>query len=84
MGTNHLNPDSDDDGINDLTELELGYDPINPDMDEDGLLDGDDRIRLWQKEYNRGQVLHWCQDGSWCRADAPGCYRHERSGHQIF
>ncbi len=33
-------PDSDDDGLRDGDEVELGYDPLNADMDNDGLPDG--------------------------------------------
>lgn len=38
--TDPRDPDTDDDGIRDGDEVELGYDPLNPDMDADGLPDG--------------------------------------------
>lgn len=34
--------DSDNDGLSDQREIELGLDPKNPDMDGDGVLDGDE------------------------------------------
>ncbi len=49
--------DTDGDGIPDVIETELGYDPANPDTDRDGILDGDedldgDRLR------NRWELLY--------------------------
>ena len=44
-GTDPLNPDSDEDGILDGTELNTtGTDPTNPDSDSDGLPDGDEDL----------------------------------------
>lgn len=43
--TNILDPDSDNDGLSDGKELEIGTDPANPDTDGDGLSDGDELIR---------------------------------------
>ena len=42
-GTDPLDDDSDDDGLNDGLEVELGTtDPLDSDSDGDGLLDGQD------------------------------------------
>ncbi|WP_341926905.1 hypothetical protein [Nocardioides psychrotolerans] len=40
--TNATDPDSDDDGLNDGEEVDLGTDPNNADTDGDGLLDGEE------------------------------------------
>jgi dienelactone hydrolase len=43
LGTNLLDPDSDDDGLLDNIEVtELGTDPLNADSDGDGIPDGED------------------------------------------
>jgi len=42
-GSDPLRPDTDDDGLPDALEVELGTDPSNPDSDEDGLSDGRER-----------------------------------------
>jgi hypothetical protein len=34
--------DTDNDGLTDLEELQLGIDPANPDSDGDGIADGDE------------------------------------------
>lgn len=38
--------DSDEDGLPDVQEIELGTDPENPDTDEDGISDGDE-VNVW-------------------------------------
>ena len=38
-GSDPLRPDTDDDGLPDALEVELGTDPSNPDSDEDGVPD---------------------------------------------
>jgi len=43
---NLLDPDSDNDGLLDGAELQLGTDPLNPDTDGDGILDGVDPTPL--------------------------------------
>ena len=43
---NLLDPDSDNDGLLDGAELQLGTDPQNPDTDGDGILDGVDPTPL--------------------------------------
>jgi len=40
--TNPTDADSDDDGLSDGEEIDLGTDPNNPDTDGDGLLDGEE------------------------------------------
>ena len=40
VGTDPLNPDTDDDALLDGAEVSNGSDPLNPDTDGDGLLDG--------------------------------------------
>lgn len=37
---NNVDPDDDDDGLPDDTELQVGTDPFDPDSDDDGLTDG--------------------------------------------
>ena len=37
-----LDPDSDDDGLSEGEEIELGTDPLNPDSDGDGQVDRSD------------------------------------------
>jgi len=45
-GSNIVDPDADDDGVSDGTEVLLGSDPASPDTDGDGLLDFYDPGRL--------------------------------------
>ena len=40
--TDPNDPDSDDDGLSDGDEVDLGTDPNNPDTDGDGISDGDE------------------------------------------
>ena len=42
--TDPNDPDSDDDGMLDGAEVEMGCDPLNPDSDNDGLLDGEELL----------------------------------------
>lgn len=42
VGTDRRDPDSDDDAIDDGTEIENGTDPLDSDSDDDGLDDGDE------------------------------------------
>jgi heat shock protein beta len=42
IGTDHRDPDSDDDGVEDGQELKDGTDPLDLDSDDDGLDDGDE------------------------------------------
>ena len=44
-GTSPFEADTDNDGLTDLTEINLGYDPLDSDIDNDGLLDGEE-VRL--------------------------------------
>ena len=37
-----LDPDSDNDGIEDGDEVDNGTDPLDPDTDDDGIQDGED------------------------------------------
>lgn len=42
LGTSMHDPDTDDDGLSDLEEIERGCDPLDHDSDHDGIEDGDD------------------------------------------
>jgi len=42
LGTDPLDPDSDDDGLSDGDEVGLGTDPLDTDTDDDGLDDGEE------------------------------------------
>lgn len=42
LGTDPVNADTDDDGLDDGAEITAGTDPLNPDTDGDGLFDGDE------------------------------------------
>jgi hypothetical protein len=48
-GTCPCSPDTDEDGLSDVVELELGTDPVNPDTDGDGLTDGEE-VFLFQTD----------------------------------
>lgn len=41
-GTDPLDPDTDDDGLDDGDEIDRGTDPLDADSDDDGLLDGEE------------------------------------------
>ena len=50
MGTDPLDPDTDDDGLVDGEEVIVGSDPFNPDTDGDGIPDGEDEDPLAPEE----------------------------------
>jgi hypothetical protein len=55
--------DSDDDGLTDDKERELGTDPRNPDTDGDGLLDGQEVNDLGTDPRNADSDGDTCRDG---------------------
>ena len=54
LGSDDLNDDSDNDGLNDGDELSEGTDPQNTDTDGDGLLDGVDNNKTNPDANNDG------------------------------
>ena len=65
-GSDPLKPDTDDDGIDDPTELELGTNPHYGDSDEDGLPD------LWEHAYGLDPLSAEGADGTDGDPDADG------------
>lgn len=83
LGTDPVNADTDDDGLDDGAEITAGTDPLNPDTDGDGLFDGDESAHganpfLVDTDEDgmpdAWEVRYGLDPGNWsdCRRDADG------------
>ncbi len=56
--------DSDNDGLSDRREREIGTDPYNPDTDGDGLTDGEEVLKYNTDPLNPDSDYDWLSDGA--------------------
>lgn len=86
LGTDPLNPDTDDDGLNDYEEVRNYHtDPLNPDTDYDGLKDGAEVNNIHTDPLMRDTDGGGVADGHEVREDGTNpCAGHEADDLQLF